>query len=311
MLLELLAEKSGISPNRLRRLQLNASKMYKTFPIPKRDGTDRFISQPTPELKAVQRWLARTVFSRLHVSEYATAYKKGASIRANAEAHRNSFFTLHMDFKDFFPSFSSENVQKFLSDRTKLSEEDIAFCAAIVCRHGRITIGAPSSPPVTNALMYSFDSRVNDWCSEKGLIYTRYADDINISSCSPNVLSDAEKFLRRETEVFRYGSLVINERKTAYLSRRYRRSITGVNVTPKGTLSIGRNRKREIKSYVHQYKLGSLPAELIWRVGGLIAFAHDVEPSFVLALKRKYGSQTIEEILHQQTPRGLNGPRDE
>ncbi|WP_226782643.1 retron St85 family RNA-directed DNA polymerase [Oceaniglobus trochenteri] len=310
MLREVLAEKSGISPKRLQFIQENASRMYKVYPISKRDGTDRIISQPTPELKALQRWLSRGIFQRLPVSSCAMAYKKGASIRENAKAHVKTSFTLHLDFEDFFPSFSTDHIIRYLSENTKLNSDDIQFCSDVVCRHGRLTIGAPSSPAVTNALMHSFDLQVDSWCSGRGLVYTRYADDINISSAGSGSLGDVEGFISATAKDFKYASLTINGKKTAYLSKKYRRSITGINVTPEGCISIGRARKREIKSLVHSFKLGSLEPELLWKLGGLIAFAHDVEPDFVVSLKKKYGSATVEAILHQKTPRGLRGPKE-
>ena len=306
MLLEQLHQKAEVSLRRLEYLQTNASKMYKTFTIPKRNGQRRTISQPTPELKAVQRWLVTTVFGRLPISECATAYMKGASIRKNAEAHAGSAFTLHMDFENFFLSFSKGNVARFLSDTTELTRADRDFCSAIVTRRGALTIGAPSSPAVTNALMHPFDVKMENWCTRRGLVYTRYADDINISSFAADSLGGAEDYIRSTARNFRYGRLRINSEKTAYLSRRYRRTITGVNLKPEGGVSIGRDRKREIRSFVHLFKSGSLPEELRWRVGGLIAFAADVEPSFVISLKRKYGPEVVEELLHQKPPRGLN-----
>lgn len=305
MLLERLSQQSGVSRQRLYYIQEQASRMYKTFPIPKRNGEDRMISQPTPELKAIQRWVVRSVFDNLPVSECATAYRKGASIRKNAEAHVGSSFTIHLDFKDFFPSFSDENVVDFLSKETELSQEDIGFCSSIVSRKGALTIGAPSSPAVTNALMYSFDAEVEKWCLSRRLVYTRYADDVNISAYEPGQLREVKDFIEAVSNRFKFGSLQLNEQKTSYLSRKYRRSITGVILTPEGSLSIGRARKREIRHFVHLYKSGELKDELRWKVGGLIAFANDVEPAFVLSLKDKYGSDTVEELLHQKTPRNL------
>ena len=161
--------------------------------------------QPTPELKAVQRWLVTSVFKRLPISECATAYKKGASICKNAEAHAGSAFTLHMDFENFFPSFSKANVARFLSDTTELTRADLDFCSAIVTRRGVLTIGAPSSPAVTNALMHPFDVKMENWCNRRGRVYTRYADDINISSFAADSLSGAEDYIRSTARNFRYG----------------------------------------------------------------------------------------------------------
>lgn len=188
---------------------------------------------------------------------------------------------------------------------TELSQQDIGFCAAIVSRRGALTIGAPSSPSVTNALMHSFDVEVEKWCSDQKLVYTRYADDVNISAFASGQLLEVETFIKSVSNRFIFGGLRLNEEKTSHLSRKYRRSITGVNLTPEGKLSIGRARKREIRHFVHLYKTGELTDELRWRAGGLIAFANDVEPKFVLSLKEKYGSNFVEELLHQKTPRNL------
>jgi RNA-directed DNA polymerase len=306
MLREKLSERAGISVKRLDYLQYNASRMYKDFTIPKRNGEPRQIAQPTPELKAIQRWLVSALFSRLPTHGCATAYKKGASIRLNAQVHAASLFTLHIDFKDFFPSFSREHVMSYLNATTKLSPDDVLFCADLVCRHDRLTIGAPSSPAVTNALMYSFDMNIAKWCEVKGLVYSRYADDLNISSFSAGQLNDGLNVIKGFSSAFEYADLVINNSKTAFLSRKYKRSITGLNITPEGYLSIGRDRKREIKSLIHSAMVGTLPADQKWRVGGLIAFAYDVEPNFVISLRQKYGDKIIDELLHQKTPRGLN-----
>lgn len=305
MLLKLLSQQSGVSEERLRRIEANSSAMYKTYTIPKKNLERRQISQPTPELKAIQKWLVHTVFTKFPISECATAYKKGASIRKNATIHSNSLFTLHMDFESFFPSFSSIDVYKFLTQSGKFDEVDARFCSSMVSRNGRLTIGAPSSPSVTNVLMFSFDAKVESWCSERSLVYSRYADDINISSRGSNKLSAAEAMVRDFSSTFEFGSLKVNAKKTAHLSRKYRRAITGVNITPTGKLSIGRKRKREIKHFVHLYVSGEIEPAVKWRLGGLISFANDVEPVFVESLRAKYGPEAIDELLQQKTPRGL------
>ena len=182
MLIETLSELTGVSEVRLRWIQSQASKMYKTYTIPKRSGGVREISQPTPELKSIQRWIVWRIFSNLPVSDAATAYKRGASIKLNAEIHAKTSFTLHLDFESFFPSFSAQAVRVFLKNNTDLSVDDIWFCSSVITKSGNLTIGAPSSPAVTNAMMFDFDNRIKAICKEKDLVYTRYADDLNISS---------------------------------------------------------------------------------------------------------------------------------
>ena len=171
--------------------------------------------------------------------------------------------------------------------------------ASIATRNGKLTIGAPLSPALTNAMMYEFDDRLFVAASGKELVYTRYADDIFISSKRPNSLEEMLDFVLAESIQYRYAKLKINKKKTAYLSRRYRRSITGLTITPEGKLSIGRKRKREIKSLVHKYILGSLPQSEVDRARGLVAFSNDADPEFFWSLCEKYGHANLEKLLRR------------
>ena len=73
------------------RVAASASHRYKQFTIKKADGkTDRWIEQPSKELKLFQRWLVRRVFDILPTHPCAHGYVKERSIVANALVHRNS-----------------------------------------------------------------------------------------------------------------------------------------------------------------------------------------------------------------------------
>lgn len=168
MIIDILQKHSGLSAGQLERYAATASKRYKVYDIPKRTGGTRVIEQPSREIKAIQRWLNRTFITRFPVHKNATAYSKGASIRDNASRHLRSNFTLRADFKSFFPSFKGHHVAMFLLERARehgvqLTGEDISFVRRIVCRNDSLTIGAPSSPLLTNAMMFDFDEAMSRW----------------------------------------------------------------------------------------------------------------------------------------------------
>ena len=282
----------------------SASKRYKVFSIPKRNGGKRTIAQPSKALKSVQRWLNSVLISQLPVHHCAMAYRKGINIRMNALRHADTAFTLRMDFCDFFPSFSICQIRRFVEEKNReldwqLSADDVEFFCAIATRNGFLTIGAPLSPSLTNAIMFEFDRRVHSIAMRHAMVYTRYADDLFISARKPNELGKIEGSVQEIGDGFRYASLRINRRKTAYLSRRYRRAITGLVISPEGQVSIGRKRKREIRGLVHRYLVGSLGDEELERVRGLVAFSKDAEPTFFEALGRKYDVKTLVDILRQ------------
>ena len=183
MLVDAIASRTKVPAAKLWQIAANASRRYHEFSIQKRDGTPRIIAHPSRPLKALQRFLARNIYGLAPVHRAAAAYVKGSNIRANAAQHAGSKFTVRLDFADFFPSFDSESVKAFTKELCEqssipLSVEDLTFISNIVCRNGCLPIGAPSSPKITNAMMFKFDCSVERICNPMQIIYSRYADDI-------------------------------------------------------------------------------------------------------------------------------------
>ena len=301
MLIELLSKSSNIEEGKLLSLASTASRRYKIYTIPKRDGSPRTIEHPSRELKAIQRWLIRALFARFPIHEAATAYKKGSGIRMNAERHRLTNFTNRYDFKDFFPSFTQERILDYIVRQSRnlgidLTDRDLKFIGDIVCRNGRLTIGAPSSPVITNVMMFEFDQRMHDACKARDLVYTRYADDIFVSSYDPGQLDNIGKLIANCKRGIPFIKLRLNHAKTTHLSRKFRRAITGVIITPQRTLSIGRERKREVKALIHLWSKGELDPEKVYYLKGLFAFAIDIEPLFEERLIMKYGGPLIAKL---------------
>ena len=66
------------------------------------------------------------------------------------------------------------------------------FCN-LVFRDGRLTIGAPTSPAVSNALCFDLDAALHGLSFGHGVMYTRYADDLFFSSTKKDVLYGVER----------------------------------------------------------------------------------------------------------------------
>ena len=298
----------GISEYLLNRLVQRAPYSYKVYTIPKRSGGQRTIAQPAKETKFIQHWLIQNIFSQLPVHECASAYKVGASIKKNANAHKSHSYITKLDFKDFFPSITSNDLVKHLSIHlgNSLGTQDIQDIARISCIRlpGKsdlcLSVGAPSSPVLSNSIMFGFDSEVFAWCNKNGITYTRYADDLTFSTSTKNVSSDIEPFVRGIVQKLAYPSLSLNSKKTTHLSKKHQRRITGIIINNEGNISLGRNRKREVSALIHKFSLGILPEPEIFRLQGLLGFAKDVEPLFVARMRGKYTSKLIEEILQKR-----------
>lgn len=303
-----LQESLGMSEHLLDRLFQRAPHTYKVYTIPKQSGGQRTIAQPAKETKFIQRWLIQNIFNNLPIHECASAYKVGASIKKNADAHKNHSYVTKLDFKDFFLSITLNDLVKHISKHLgeSLGTQDIQDIARISCIRlpGRsnlcLSVGAPSSPVLSNSIMYSFDSEVCAWCVESGITYTRYADDLTFSTCIKGISRNIEPFIRGVSQKLTYPSISLNSKKTTHLSKKYQRRITGLIINNEGNISLGRKRKREISALIHKYTLGILPESEIFRLQGLLGYAKDVEPLFVSRMRGKYTSKLIEEVLQKR-----------
>lgn len=292
MLLEQISSDTKLSVKYLENVARRADYLYKTYKIEKRSGGHRTIEHPSPRLKIMQRWIARHLIAKMPVHPAATAYRRGSSIADNAAAHANSRFLLHMDFADFFHSLRADDVRALFLRNTDrmppISAEEISLVISILCRHGRLTIGAPSSPALSNALMFEFDLFWFAEAEKRGVVYTRYADDLNFSTSRPEVLQLLAAEIAQRSEQPGGLQLRINPRKTQHRSKKNHRRVTGLVITTAGKISLGRSKKREIRSLVYLAQK-SMDNSDIDRIRGLLAYANSVEPSFVSSLTRKFG----------------------
>jgi len=294
MIIEQAAKRLALPATFLLKLATTASHRYKEYTIEKKTGGVRTIHHPARELKLVQGWLLQNVLARLPVHEAATAYHVGTSIKKNAERHVGHSYLLRVDFRDFFPSLTGGDVLSVLeANRQRLAdgdvtEADIAFIRLIVCRRDSLTIGAPTSPQLSNAIMFRFDEFWSRRAQALEVTYTRYADDLYFSTNRPNVLRDILNMLGEYLNAEASPRLRINEAKTAFSSRKRRRLAAGLVLTPDRKISIGRHKKRFLKSLVWKLKRQELQPAQVASLRGWISYLRSVEPSFVASLQRKY-----------------------
>ena len=302
MLLNKLSEDLGVPQAYLLSLAKSSSHRYKSYKILKSDGGMRTILHPAKELKAVQRYLLDNVLIDLPVHSAAAAYIKGRGLRQHAEIHKSNRFLLRLDFVDFFPSLTSEDIQKHLLKykshfNLEWTEKDTSLLSMFVCHYNKLTIGAVTSPILSNTLCYDFDKSISDFCVSKDITYSRYADDMYFSTNKTKILFEMENEVELLIRKIEYPSkLYLNPRKTRHKSKKYRRSVTGLIITPDQKISIGRPKKRYLKSLV--YKWESLDNDKKEYLKGYLSYCRSVEPSFINSLYKKYGAPRLKQIFN-------------
>ncbi|HKN05538.1 MAG TPA: retron St85 family RNA-directed DNA polymerase [Buttiauxella sp.] len=299
-IISILAQQLNCSEPEALKLMLEAPYRYRVYTIPKRTHGRRTIAQPTKAIKELQRcYVNYHLFPSHHNS---IAYKKGMSIKDNAEAHKKNSYLLKMDLDNFFNSLTPEIFWEVWEKHWSIPDpierrliEGILFwnySSKMI-----LSVGAPSSPVISNFCMYFFDIAVTQHCEKIDVRYTRYADDLTFSTNTPDLLVNMPTIISQILKISFSGKLTVNNQKTIFSSKAHNRHVTGITITNNEKLSIGRERKRYIKHLVNEYKFKKLDSDLIYHLKGLISFASHIEPDFITSLRNKYSPELIDSII--------------
>lgn len=230
---------------------------YRVFKIKKKKGSFRTICAPTQKLKAMQRKLAYILDLIYEPKICAYGFIKDKNILDNAHNHTKRKFILNIDLKDFFTQIHFGRIRgMLLKPPYNLGTEAATVIAQISCFQRVLPQGSPVSPVLTNMICKPFDNQMMSFCKKHGVQYTRYADDITISTfqdgfhaqiCNnnPNDILIGKGL----NKIISSNGFTINEDKIFLNSRRTRQEVTGlvVNQFP----NIKRERIKELRSILH------------------------------------------------------------
>ena len=234
----------GFSAKTLYALSNNIDKHYHNAFIPKSDGTKRKLSVPDFILKQVQRSIVDNILAYYPISRYAKAYAFGASVQKNAMPHVGKKKILKLDVEGFFDNIIYSKVKDVVFYEEKFAEP-IRILLSMLCYH-RDTLpqGAPTSPAITNIIMYDFDEKIGAYCEQKGIAYTRYCDDMTFSGDF-----DEKEVIELVKGELRKMGLFLKNRKTAVIPNTKRQTVTGIVVNEK--INLTKEYKKKIRQEMY------------------------------------------------------------
>lgn len=214
---------------------------YFAFAVLRRDGTRRLIQSPSPKLKAIQDKLARLLSRAYDPPRNVHGFVPGRNVQTNALEHSGRRHILNIDIRDFFGSITRVRLADRLSHNPYRLPEDICnVLLPLVTHHGVLPQGAPTSPVLSNIYCEQLDARLAAECRRNSAFYSRYADDITISSNEPIFpTAIAVRYGRGIGDVvvsptlsalLRSFGFELNHQKTRLQSSPQRQEVTGVTV---------------------------------------------------------------------------------
>lgn len=231
---------SGVALSFIYGVSNSQPSFYRSFRLRKKGGGARRIDAPLPSLLRLQRWILDEIIGKVPLHPAAKAYRAGYSIKDAARLHRGRKLLLLLDVRNFFPSISEHHVYRTFTSIGYPA--GVSVLLAKVCTlNGSLPQGAPTSGALSNVLLTTFDDRMLSECKERGLRYSRYADDIQISGEDFDSAEIAE-FARSQLASI---DLSLKTSKTQLLRRSHRQMVTGVVVNER--LSVRRSELRRLR----------------------------------------------------------------
>lgn len=170
-----------------------AEQLYRSLPPKiKPDGSIRQLYNPARPLKDIQRRINRYIFGCVDFPYYLQGgirdKKNPRHCLANARLHSGATIVINEDISGFFPSITERQIhdiwQYFFCFPPGIADS----LTKLTVHDGQLPQGAPTSSYLANLVLWKQESSVVESLGVAGIRYSRYVDDITLSStCFQNV----------------------------------------------------------------------------------------------------------------------------
>lgn len=295
---------------------------YRQYQIPKNSGGFRTISEPLADLKEAQRQLVaifKSSFGALyHTSAFAYIENRCALDSVVRHQRNESDWYCAFDFHDFFGSTTKAFVMNMLSMIFPFSKimaydrgvEVLSNALDLCFLDDGLPQGAVSSPMITNLMMIPIDvyfanrlhlipvgrkDPAKDADEEVRYIYTRYADDILISSRAAFDYKTLEKDMSDILKKYK-APFAFNAKKTHYGNRSGHNFHLGVIINKDNKIGIGWREQEAFKKLLNAYLFDRMHGRLwdyerLAHLNGVKAYYRKIDPDFIKRCNIKYGTK--------------------
>tara|TARA_B100001765_G_C19495354_1_gene336234 strand:- start:479 stop:1315 length:837 start_codon:yes stop_codon:yes gene_type:complete len=259
---------------------------YDIYYIGQKNSTKRrLIQQPSTELKELQRDLI-SLYEHFPLHQ-ACSCKKGSGPIDAALPHLGAKYLLKIDLSDCYQHISIEQayetIQNDFPDGTEKEEMLVNLPNCFIYWNGKTMLptGAPTSPMLCNMVLSAIDDSVMRIANEYGYRYTRYMDDLNLSTTAETrdwKLIDIIKNILRE------AGFSINQKKTRWYGRGNNdaKIVAGVSLE-----SISRRQvKRLIRARLQNLAVNRTPIDSV--TNGYLAYIKSIDEETYARLRGYY-----------------------
>ena len=232
----------NVSSRKYDYLIYHKKNLYTSFYINKKQRGFRKILSPCYDLKRIQKELNVVLRNNYEFNNVTIqGFVKAHSIKTNAIVHKGANYIVNIDLKNFFDNIHFGRVRgMFMSPPFSFPDYIATNLAKITCYEKKLPQGAPTSPTISNIICYRKDRKLAHLCNKYNCRYTRYADDITISTKMLYLPKEIAKFRDKQvilsnniTDIIKSEGFIINSDKLRISPNSDRQEVTGLIVNKK------------------------------------------------------------------------------
>jgi hypothetical protein len=163
------------------------------YEIKKEDGSSRTINDAKQRLKNLHKTIYSQILSKVTYPPYITGSVKGHDYSSNADIHTNKSIVITEDIKRFFPSTSTNIVYGVWKKFFGFSDDVADLLTKLTTKDGCLPQGGVCSSYLANLAFWDIEGGIYSKFKVSSIEYSRYVDDITISSKLPLSKSDKTK----------------------------------------------------------------------------------------------------------------------
>lgn len=287
----------------------------------------RKVYSPSSKLKSVHRFLNTSLLEFADLCEDAVfSYRKGITVRNAVERHASNTYFFQTDIKDFFGSIDRASLKKALKKQLRnspFSDLDNYFdqILNVMVVDNHLPAGFATSPMLSNICLSSFDEALQRFCQRENLVYTRYSDDIIISSEKNVFFELIEEKVQRLLHDNVNENINLNLEKTQRRKKGQQFKLLGFSILPNGIVTIPSRDKNIVESLLYLYlndtsrfedavakMLKPHKKELVDKtvyefgihsLSGKLIGINAIDRKYISKLRKKYGNTMIEMFIRK------------
>lgn len=238
-----------ISEQELHYIYMNSDSYYfLTKDIIKNDGSHRLTYDVKSKLKTIHDKITKLILKKVNYPDYLQGSLSGKDFISNAKNHSKKRIIISEDITNFFPSISKEIIYQTFSKLFNFSPIVCDILSKLVTYKGYLVQGCKTSSYLCNLVLWNREKALVDNFKKKGFTYTRYVDDIHISSNSFINNDEKEYIIKKVYNLMRSINVKPNRKKHKIMTNDNSQSVHGVIVNKKAAFS--KEYRNEIRGLV-------------------------------------------------------------